>query len=200
MEELADLGVQALQEGIDIERKFITKEHELETKLWAIDSVFGYLDQLLPHKLEHLHELNHIIYENILDIREYLESNELTDIQFIKEEKSFLEKLNKEIKHKEWQLAIQNSNTEKKEKKKFIRSKHKHLKELHQRFKQFKQHMESHQLLKALEKDMIKKQDKSKYINIEEHYFLEIYHFIKNYEHILDHLLHKEEYLLKKIK
>ena len=66
IEELADMCVEDLREGINTESKFIQAEHELHMKLCSVDNAWGFLEEHIPKEDDHLHELNHIIYTLIV--------------------------------------------------------------------------------------------------------------------------------------
>lgn len=198
MEEMADMTVEILREDLAVEEQFIANEHELHAKLYAIDNLWAHLEECCAGH-DHLETLNHSIYESILDMREFIDMNELMDLKFIKEEKKYSDKLNSDVAHRDWQAVSVDINAEKSVEGNHVRVQEQHLKELHSKFVALMKEMKESNIIKALEKDLVEKKTKKDYVKLEEHYFLEIYKFLRAYERILRHLWKKEKGLVRKI-
>ena len=60
--------------------------------------------------------------------------------------------------------------------------------------------MKRSKLISAIEEDLIIPKDEVKYQKLEEYYFLQIYKFVRAYEHLFRHLWKKELILSRKVK
>lgn len=173
MEEIADATVAILREFINAEQQFVTEEHNLHDKLCAVDHIFAFLDEKIPENLGHLHNLNHKIYKGILKLRDFIEENSLVNVQFLQEGNGW-----KAVSEKAGELVSVNGQL---------------LKEFHDLFVELADAMAESELIKAVHQDLGNEKPKEDYVSLEEHYFAEVYKFLRAYEGILRRLWQKEK-------
>ena len=198
-EDVADMVVETLREGIDVNKIVITDKHELHQKLLSANALIEHLDETIPTEQDHVHVLNQILMASINNLIEFIETNELYDIGFVKEEKEDLEKIELDIDHKEWKVIHKDIHKEVGDEDEHIKTEAKYLHGLHRAILNTAILMRKSKLLSALDEDLENKKEKKEYAKKEIHYFLEIYHFLKTYEHILRHLLIKEGHRFNKL-
>jgi hypothetical protein len=188
LEDDATKAVIDIRKCVQIEEGRVEADHELYVKLQAIDAIWTHLNQNMPPELGHVHTLNRIIYDAILDIRAYLEESELVDISILKENRETVKKLCGDIAHKDWQATKLDVNT----KTTHILVEKEHLRVLHHKIKTLLKNMNEDTLMNALKADVTSKKDRHSYAQDENYFFVEIYKFIRTYEYIFRHLWKKE--------
>jgi len=124
-EELANHALSNLQAFIDVEKEIITEAHGLEVKLLSWESIWNHLGEVIPAELE---GLNGKIFDLIIEIREFMEREQIQDIRLEKEEAELLAQLKEEVEHKEWRAVKRGLHEGKVKEKKAVRL---HQKELH---------------------------------------------------------------------
>lgn len=199
-EELADMAIEELRAFINTENQLVIEEHALIDKLQSWDYIIAHLDERLPTNLTHLYKLNVAISEGLIEIRGLIETGILKGLRIEKEEEHLLQKLKKDVKHRNWRAVKEEEALEGQGEKKAIRLKKHELKKLHSKISKLAKLMKSSRLKKVLEKDLTSPKQKEEYENIEEYYFTEIYKFLRAYEEIFRHLWEKELVLIKKLK
>lgn len=199
-EEASDIVVELFRDYINTENQLITKEHELEEKLYSWDYIIVHLNEIIPKTQDNLHELNVLVSDKLLDIREYIESNEINGLKIVKEHKKNLSKLEKNVEHRKWALLKEGLDYDNSKLKKFVKVKKHELKELHSKIIGLMKIMKKSKLIKAINEDLTIKKEKENFIKKEEYYFIQIYKYLRAYERIFRHLWRKEKILAKKIK
>jgi len=176
-EELANPALSNLQAFIDVEKEIIAEEHGLEVKLLSWESIWNHLDEVIPTELE---GLNGKIFDLIIEIREFMEREQIRDIRLEKEEEELLAQLKEEVEHKEWRAVKRGLHEEKVKEKKAVRLHQEELHFLHSKFEAMLELMGAKEWRTA-----------GKHLRV----FQEIYRFIVVYEKAFRHLLKKEEML-----
>lgn len=199
MEELADMAIEELRCFIDTESQSVEEEHDLHSKLLSWDYVILHLDERIPENMVHLRGLNDKISDKLTEIRDMIKSEELHELEIIKEEKQILTKLEKDVGHREWKAVRTDIDQETKEEKEVLRLKEEELKKLHSKFIDLMKIMKKSKLIKAIEEDLAVGKEKDQYKKLEEYYYVQIYKFIRAYEKIFRHLWDKELILARKI-
>ncbi len=168
---------------IDVENHIIILEHKLRDAILGWHNIIGYIMERLPGSSD-LHILNGTIAEILDDITIMLESDELKETQFLKEETTLLDKLEQDTKNKSWRIIKLDIKNIKSSQKEFNRLKHSELKKLHNKFKE----------LSKIINDADLSEDSKTAV-----FFIHIQKFSKSYETILGHLWKKELVLNSKI-
>jgi hypothetical protein len=118
-----------------------------------------------------------------------------------------LREVTTDIPHKKWQvtrLETKDGQTKKKfhtiasmfkKRKNHVRVEKEHIKILHHKIATLLHHMNESELIKALGADTVAEKEKKTYLEKENYYFVEIYKFLRAYEHILRYLWKKEHHL-----
>ncbi|MBD3354882.1 hypothetical protein GF361_02765 [Candidatus Woesearchaeota archaeon] len=197
LEEFAEIAVEDIESFINIELKVLKKEHKFEDNLENLDYILLHLNERVPSKDKHLHDLNAKIMKKLRYLRGKNTSRKLRNLKFKKEEEKILKKLKEDIKHKDWKAVKIDVALEKKEKKKIVKSEISELKKLHKKVTEITILMEENDINKAINQDIKEPRQKQEFEKIEHYYFLKIYKFFKTYEDIFENLLKKEEKLIE---
>lgn len=103
-QQMADKAIQELKGFIDTEEKFIIKEHVLSEKLIQVKDIINHLLDINIEDTSPRKQLEFEMLAKLDEIIGYLESDRLRDINFEKEEEIALNKLEHDIKNKDWRL------------------------------------------------------------------------------------------------
>jgi len=173
--ELANAVIKESMEFIDVENQFIKQEHLFSDALFGWHNLIMELYESCSSEEERDFIL--LLIEKISEITDLIESDRLKDMQFVKEEEAIAEKLEEDIKHRDWRAVRIDIALEKREEKKVVRLEERELKEIHS---------------KLLEILVLVKQRKIKDPQLE-HYISQLESIFKTYEEILRNLIEKEK-------
>lgn len=211
MEEVADMILAELQEGIDIESNVIQEEHDFGVKIDMLSNVLVHLEERLdalvennqgnPEELKRANDLHQVLAEihELLGHLGIAVSDTLADIHIKGENKRRLKKLKDDLAHKEWSLLIKDTGLLTRIpffRNRFLRSNIEHLDLLHRKISESRKVIERKHdgthLITTLHDNASYKKEKEAYERQEEYYFVQMYHFLKMYEDIFEKLLEKE--------
>lgn len=169
------IAIENLREGINAERRFVIKAHNLSEKMNSIELIFGHMDISVSDTKKHFHQFLGPIIDNFLVIRSLIASYETEEIHIIQKEVV-------EAKKRQWRLV------RKLEEKETVLEKQELIK-LHDMFNKLFRLMDKHKLIKALEEDFSTKKEIEKYEKAEHYYLSQIFKFVRAYERILGEMI-----------
>lgn len=200
MEEVADMAIPHISSFIDIESQLVNEEHNLHFKIDSAGHILAHLDERIPELATNLHDLNRRILIDLEELRDLIESENMRDLRIVGEESKIKDKLENDVKHKDWKAVRTLVDKETKEEKEALRLEERELKDLHYRFISLMKLMKRSKLVKAVEDYLTVLKDKDEFVKLEEYYFLQIYRFLRFYEKVFRDLWEKELILAKKLK
>ncbi len=179
----AQMAVEILREGINSEQRFITSEHDLQAKLESWDLIFAHLERV-PESEKHFHTFLGKIVDELLNIRNFLETSEISELNIIKKGRA-------RAAAGKWRAvkSLENQAVELEERE---------LKKIHEMFSELFKLMDKHKLIKALKEDFANPKDIEKYEQTEQYYLSQIYRFSRAYEKILSDLISEQKARLGK--
>lgn len=101
----ADFAIKNLKEFINVEKQFIQKEHQLSSQLIKMDDIISHLIDDNPDDTNDEMGIYLKIRDKIEKIMDLVESDRLKDLNFDKEEELFLQKIEEDLKNKNWRLV-----------------------------------------------------------------------------------------------
>jgi hypothetical protein len=186
--EQADIVVEDLKEGINIEQKIIVSEHNLENKLLAIHLIFEHLEERISPEEKDVYDFFHRISDKIQNIENTIKEQKLQNIRIIKKDKS----QNWSTVRAKWRIPFTI---------KYIKNRvvvlETELKALHVKFSELLQFMDEHELMKALKEDHATPKEIEEFEKAEHYYFSQIRRFFRAYENIIAQLLSELQTQLK---
>ena len=195
-EEQADMAIAGLRDFIDTEQQLVQEAHDLHTKLLAWDPIVLHLDEIIPGDRAELNQLTSEMSDKLMEIRDLVESGKLQGLKIMREEEQVLERLQADVKHRNWRAVREEVGSEAEREKRFRRLEEEELKELHALFIDLMELMKRSQHLAIADHALLT--EKREHEQVEEYYFLQIYKFVKAYERIFRHLWEKERMLAGK--
>jgi len=190
-EEVADMAVKEIRAFIDADKHIIQEEHELSSKLWAMDLIFEGIAERIPDQENILHDLNESFRETILALRKAIMKFNNSQVHIVKEEAALLEKIEDDIEHKEWKIVKVEIDESTELADEVVRLREKELKEVHSILNKFDSELTSRDVKKAVN-------GMEGHKKIEE-YFSHVHAFIRSHEKIFKNLYKKEKILSNKL-
>lgn len=185
-EEFVDMSTEDLKQDIDILKQIVNKKHDVEVKFNSLVLILGYLHDNVDHESK-LADMLHAFHELVIAFQDLITDSKMVDLSIINEEKSYLDKLDKNIEHVSFRAII-------KKEKKILRLEKKELKKIHTILLSMMKVIKRSKLIPLYN---LSKQ-KEDFKKLEIYYFVQIYTFIRAYERIFRHLWRKELILLNK--
>ena len=196
MENIADAAVDELREFVHTEQQFVHQEHKLMDCIQGMHNMLFHLIEIIPSEMTHLCDLHKEVSLKLVEIDKLVSSDTVLHLRFAKEETKLLAKLAADEKHRDWRAVKGEIQQEETVEHSLLRAEARELKELHRLFHELMQMMEKSNVLKVLDRDLTRPEQKEKFAKQEEYYFLQFYKFAKAYETIFRHLFEKERRLL----
>ena len=188
-EEVAEMGLMALQAFLDIEQQFVIGEHKLEEILDYWGNIFYHLEERIPQENKKALKANGKLFDEVEKLQKLLKEERHKDMSLFAEERKILEHVKSDFKHKAWRAVKYDEEKEERDEEKVLRLESKALRELHHHFIQALKH------LKELEKALGPVMETQI-----EHWYAQLQNTFATYERILHDLWKKERFHVDKLK
>jgi hypothetical protein len=188
MKQEAQNALNNIKQFIDIENKFIQKEHELYDSLDSIKMLYSHALDVSPENFDKTSKTNREIEEKLNEIIVFIQDDRLKNLNFEKEEELLLKQLEIDIKNKDWKLVKRDITVQEDDESNVLRLEIDDVEKLQLLFKELKELMQGSALMPQA------KEEKE-----HEHYFFKVYRIVSAYEKIFLELFEKEQEILDKL-
>lgn len=156
---IADKAIINIEKFIDVEKKFVSKEHKLTDRIEDLFSIFNHALELIPEDMDPEHDTNQFIWQKLNSLKALAESERLRDLSIEKEEELVLNQIKNDISNRDWRLVKNDIDTQSEQENRILRLEAEEIEEIHQHFKDLVHMIRQNKLITTLDSD--KKDHKS---------------------------------------